>query len=472
MKKLAGLVVILAILVLGGYYGMGVATERTVRHNLDVINQSNGVFASIDSYNRGWFSSTATLDWKLHVPERLVKSADGQSETVPAQDYSMKMPLTILHGPFIFSKSGVKFGLGYASTDLELPAQYTEQFNNLFTSESTRPKMDLSLFVNYFNSSDVEMAVPSFKLIAKQGGEFDWMGMTSNTFVTSNADKIEGGMNVTGMLFTQKDIKATLGKVETEYKLRKTDSGLYLGEASVSIPSIVVTQNGQTQFEMNSFDLNSSSDISDDLFSSHFKTSIGKIQANGKTFGPGNLEISVRNLDATVLARINEQVTKAQQGTDQEKQQALMAILPDVPKLFSRGAEFEVSDLSFTMPQGTVEGTLFVSLPKGDSANPFELITKIHGVSKLKVPVEVVQLAMNEANRQRAAAQQGAAPAADASAPAATPDVSEMTKAQIASMLQTGLIVQQGDYYVVELSLDQGKLLVNGNPFSQEMLKF
>lgn len=31
MKKLTGLVIILAVLILGGYYGMGILTERTVK---------------------------------------------------------------------------------------------------------------------------------------------------------------------------------------------------------------------------------------------------------------------------------------------------------------------------------------------------------------------------------------------------------------------------------------------------------
>ena len=73
MKKLAGLIIILAVLILGGYYGMGVLTERTIKKNIEVINQSNGLFAQIEQYNRGWFSSDAKIKWRLHVPERWLK---------------------------------------------------------------------------------------------------------------------------------------------------------------------------------------------------------------------------------------------------------------------------------------------------------------------------------------------------------------------------------------------------------------
>jgi uncharacterized protein YdgA (DUF945 family) len=475
MKKIAGLVVILAILVLGGYYGMGIATERTVRHNVDVINQSNGLMANIESYKRGWFTSTAMLDWKLHIPEHMVN--DG-NETVPAQDFEMKMPLVIHHGPIIFTKGAVKFGLGYASTDLALPAQYADQFNNAFTSESTKPKLDLGLFVGYLNSSDLEMSIPAFKLIAKQGGEFDWKGMNSSTTVTSNADKIDGKMQVDGMQFTQNDVKGTFGALTSEYNLHKVANGLYLGDANLSAPSIIVTQKDQTLFELNDFKFDSSSDIDDNLFSSHFKASVNKIVANGQTFGPGNLEISVRNLDATVLARINEQASRAKHGTDAEKQQALFAMLPEVPKLFSRGAELEISDLSFTMPKGTISGSLSVSLPKGETNNPFEMIPKIHGKGNLKVPADMLSMALKETNKQKLLNQNEAASAANipAAAPAVTPEImqkaAEMTTTQLTAMTQSGLIEKQGDYYVIELTLDQGKLMVNGKLFNPAMMKF
>src|SRR5688500_11452332 len=100
MKKLTGLVLILAVLILGGYYGMGVITERTIKKNIAVINQTNGLYADIEQYNRGWFSSDAKVKWRLHVPERIVKNDDGTSRTVAAQDYNVAMSMKVYHGPF------------------------------------------------------------------------------------------------------------------------------------------------------------------------------------------------------------------------------------------------------------------------------------------------------------------------------------------------------------------------------------
>ncbi|KTD28036.1 MULTISPECIES: YdgA family protein [Legionella] len=508
MKKFTGLVIILAALVLFSYYGMGYLTERTVRHDLSMVNQSNGLSANIESYKRGWFTSKAVLNWGLHVPEHVVSSTDGQSETVPAQDYSLKMPLTIHHGPVIFANKSVRFGLGYAHTELTLPQKFAEQLSNAFSAESTQPKLDLSLFVSYLNNTGIDVSVPAFKLIAKEGnGQIDWLGMTSSTSLSSNMDKVDGNLTVDGLRITKEQIKTILSSITSEYNMHRTDIGLYTGDASLSFPSLVVTNSEKKIFELSQFDVHSDTNIEDGLFHSHFKSSVDKIVANDKTYGPGHLEIAIRNLDAVALAKINQQANQIQQGSDAQRQQALLAILPELPQLLSKGAEFEVTEMNFVMPQGTVEGNLLVSLPKSEAANPFELIQKIQGNGKIKVPATVVKNLLTESIRQRMMSspqpsqtiqqgivqqmqqQQAAQPMNSGNAASSAPATSAPTVPptdpaviaqqaataadnQLASMVQSGVLAVQGDDYVVEINLNQGQLTVNGKPFNSAMLKF
>lgn len=490
MKKLLGVVVILAALILGGYYGMGVMTERTIKKDAAIVNKSANVFIDIPEYHRGWFQSDAKLNWKFHAPERVETGDDGQTVTIPAQDFQGQMPLTVYHGPIIFHK-GVRFGLGYAQTAIPLPDEAQAQFKQFFTADSTAPELKLSLFVNYLNNSRVKMEVPAFKMVAQQGGgEFEWLGMNSAMTITSNVDKVKGDITIDGMRFAKKDAKVTgtVGEISSEYNLYKADNGLYFGDASISFPSVSVKADTANVFQLDGLDMYSSSDIDGDLFNSHFKVSLNKMLIEDQTYGPGNFEVALRNLDANVLAKLNQQVQQAQQGTEQEKQQAIMAMLPDLPKLFSRGAEFEISELSFSMPEGTVEGNLLVSLPKGEMGNPFEVMQKVQGNGKLKVPAPILKKLMTQTNKQRlgsqaaqqeivqqiqnAQAQSGTATSAATTAPDVTQQAASMTEQQIASMLQSGLLVQQGNDYVIELSLNQGQFVVNTKPFTPAMLKF
>lgn len=521
MKKFLGLVVILAAIVLGGYYGMGIITERTLKKNVVLINRSNGLHVDVQEYHRGWFTSNAKFHWRLHIPERIVKNQDGQSSTVPAQDYNLDMPLKVYHGPIIFADNSVRFGLGYAHTDLNLPQEFTQQFADLFSADSVKPEMKVSVLVNYLNRSRLRIQIPAFKLIAKDGtGNFEWLGLTNDVTVSSNLGTVKGDLIIEGVNLSKDTTKATLGKVTSDYDLHQTKEGLYLGEANLSFPSLIVTDKDQKVFQVEKFDVHSSSDIDGGLFNSYFKTSLDKVIAGSKVYGPGLLKMSIKNLDAQVLAKINQQANQLQQGLEADRQQALMALLPELPKLFSKGAEFEVSELSFVMPEGRLEGNILVSLPKGDITNPFQLIQKIQGQGQVKIPAVILQGIMQQSikqqltqpNLQQAMTQQmqaasqspdatatgttaepaqaNAVPGATTTTPAtgtdnssaATPapvdtaaDIDQKAKSQadqkLANLVQSGILVRKGDDYVVEFKLADGQLTVNGQPFNPATMK-
>ncbi|MGL5743262.1 MAG: YdgA family protein [Legionella sp.] len=512
MKKFTGLVIILAVLILGGYYGMGVLTERTIRKNIEVINQSNGLYAEIEQYHRGWFQSEAKIKWRLHVPERVVKDANGQGQTIPAQDYKMEMPLTINHGPIIFTDHHLRFGLGYAEAVFPFPTEYNDQFNAQFTSDSVKPQLYLSIFVNYFNESTVDFTVPNFKLVTKDGSsQFEWQGMDASTTMSSGMKKVEGKVVLSGLNATKDDTKVALSKVSSDYDLHETPAGLYLGDANFSLPSFQIFVKDQKMFELNDLAIKSDSDIEEHLFNTHFNVSLKSMLVNGQNYGPGDLEVALRNLDADVLAKINQQTTAMQNGNDMQRQQAMIALLPELPKLFSKGAEFEISKLSFKIPQGQIEGNLFVTLPKSDNANPFELMQKMQGKAKLQVPVEAVKAIMKQSIMQQIAKQpelqqtltqqlqssqnKKATPAAAQGnnaanqvgqvqvgqaqgsqanqQPLSVEQLATMqTEKQLNALQQAGLVVVQGTDYVVEVNLDQGKFTVNGKPFDSATVKF
>jgi uncharacterized protein YdgA (DUF945 family) len=236
-------------------------------------------------------------------------------------------------------------------------------------------------------------------------------------------------------------------------------------------------------FEINNLVVKSASDIEQHLFSTHFNVNIKSVLANGQTYGPGNLEVALRNLDADVLGKINEQTAAMQNGTDVQKQQAMLAILPELPQLFSRGAEFEISKMSLKIPQGQIEGNLYITLPKAENMNSFELIQKIQGKAKLQVPIAAVKELMNQSVIQQMSQRpdlqhsltlqfQGAAPqGAQTSVPTAEQLAAMQTNKQLEALEKAGLIKIQGDNYVVEASLDQGKVMVNGKPYDSSMMK-
>lgn len=486
MKKIIGLLSVLVVLILGAYYGMGIATERVIKHQLQRVNSSNGVYVKVINYSRHWFKSTADFEWELQIPERTTKTADGQIQTVPAETYTVQTPLTVFHGPIIFANNTVKFGLGYAYSDINMPSKFEQQFKENFTDTSVRPNLNVSLLVTYLNHSKLDIEVPKFNLVAKKGGQFDWLGLDNTVDISYDAAKVKGYISSEGFKFLKDETKSVLNKVSSNYKLHKLENGLFLGKADFDLSLFGVYQKELPIFELSELKAMSDSDINDGLVYSNFNTSLKKVLVNGVAYGPGTLDMSIKNLDAEVLAKINNQVNRVQQGTEAEKTQAMLELLPEVPKLFSRGAEFEISKLEFTMPQGVVKGDLMIALPNGQATHPLELVQKIHGQAKLTVPVEVAKFVLVHMNRKQLAASQ--ANSTTPEAPPATTEVqnatavlpvnaeeakvAEMTNAQLNKMVQSGLLVLNNTDYQIEATLNQGQLLINNHPFTPQMLQY
>lgn len=504
MKKIVGLVVILAALVLGGYYAMGVVTEKTLKKNIVMINQSSGLLVDVDHYDRGWFTSSALLNWQLHTPEHKIKDQNGQEVTVSAHDYHLQMPLSIHHGPVIYADSHVKFALGYAHSDLTLPKEYADKLSSMVTKASVMPQLKLTIYVTYLNKTHIQLDSPPFKLIGTEGNnQFEIVGMKSDVNISSGLETVDGNLAIDGASFIKNQMKALLGKVTSDYKLHRTDTGLYLGEASLSLPSLVITENAQQVFALDKFDAHSKSDITAGLFESHFNVSLAKMMAQGKVYGPAVLEMSLTNLDAEVLAKINDDLNQMQQAQSIERQQALFTLLPQLPKLLGKGAHFEISKLSVVLPAGTIEGNLTLSLPKGDAGNPFQLMQKIQGHGQVKIPVAVMKSFVKAAVKQKLLSQPtlqqamvkqiqqndeqakaNSTSSKEASEPALggenkplTPAEAELeatrqTDSRLAAMVQAGLLSLKGADYVIDVNLTQGQLSINDQPFNPAMMQF
>ena len=511
MKKVIGLVVIVPAVVLGSYFGMGLLTKVAIDKSVRLINESNGVLVEIDKYDRGLYTSTAVLKWNIHIAEILSKNSDGQITTVPAQDYKLETPLTIYHGPVMFTNSGIKFGLGYARSDVSLPEDYATKFADVFTKESIRPKLNVSLFVNYLDNSQFHVDLPAFKLIFKDtGDQIVWNGMNTHLQFSRSFRHIDGGFTIDGAMVTKDKMKANITKLVSDYEMKRTKSGIYIGEGSLSMSLLSVMDNDKPMFEVNDFFASSNSGIDDRLFHSNFKSSIKKCVLNGKVYGPGLIEFGLSNLDADILADIHSKSPALQQGSDADRQQALLAILPEIPKLFAKGPQFEVSTLKMEVPEGTITGKLLLSLPKGDAGNPFQMLQKLVGHSTLEIPMPVIKDLLITSLKQANPAEQvqpqkvldpaiaeqmknssqanGAAkqkPGSELSAQTETTGASKVLSPEeqmqklsaqadekLSAMIREGTLVKKDKNYLIELDLAQGQLTVNGKPFTPAMIQF
>jgi len=484
MKRILSVLVLLVVIVLGAYFSTGLVTERTLKKNLSTLNQANVLSIDLAGYHRGLFKSEAELAWQMQTPEKIIKKDDGRSVVIPPKNYTFEMPLTIYHGPMILKHGHVRLGLGMAHGELALADVYGKEFSETFTPDSIQPKLMLDAFVTYLNKTQLEVELPAFKLSFKEDhNRIEWLGLNSTFLFSPERARLQGDVALDGLHLIGEKVNLMLDKTTTSYDIYKATNGLILGEATFQLPMFQFTDENKTSIELKQVEMKSNSDVNHDRFASLFHVAFTALTMNGKAYGPAELDASAKNLDAEVLANLNGRANQLQHvGIKRgEAQQALLSLLPDVPKLLSKGAIFEISKLRIGLPEGMMHGFLRIAFPETKTNAALQLLPSVEGEGQLNVPASFVKSLLIRSVKQKLLA----STAVDAVAPVTAQSTEIQTVAvdldqqathqadqKLADLIQAGALQAKGSDYVLEFKLSAGRLLVNGHPFHSGMLNF
>ena len=480
MKKWIGILVTLVLLVCVSYFVMGFVVESTLNKNVAGMIVKNPILSvDLENYQRGWMSSEAALAIKFTVPA----SVNASATTPVLEQFDFTVPLTIEHGPFIFGDSGVRFGMGYVTTT---------------------PQTHYSALVNYFDHTVFKCRYPSFSMDAKLRNvadslHFEWLGIDSVFNVSPNIDEAKASLVLNGLTISGKDFSLKLGRVFSDIKSSLAPEGVWVGDSNSGVDSISVKAADKV-FDLEQLDWLFHSNITDGLLSYSSEMSLQKLLVDNKTYGPGILKWTVKNLDPVVLVNVRNQAWDMSMNNQGANPLEMLTLFGNLPKLFAKGAAIEVSELDMVVPEGKITGSFTVSLPKNEITSPEQIMEKAHAEGQLKAPVAVVKQLMvmsiernmNKQAQSAPAAQvtqttptattetTAAAPGTTSTAPGTTPatpmppastpvviDYHAEAKKQADTIFQDfvskGFIKLDGADCSVTFQLDDKKLTVNGH---------
>ncbi|MCX7114988.1 MAG: DUF945 family protein [Gammaproteobacteria bacterium] len=528
MKKMLGGTVIVAGILLGSYAGMGILTKHAIEKTLQDLRETKGTDLSIQHYDKGFFTSKAVLNWTVHLPPRELPDQQGKMKMMPEMDHVIPIYLSICHGPFMINRTGFHMGLGYAHGELALPSQYQDQLKSFFNNTPELPTLGISLLLNFVSQAQIQLSLAKFQLDAPSAHtNFKWLGLSSQTDLSLNLNKLSGSAQLDGFDVDKTNAHISVGRVSSEYHFQKNEFNLYDGSAQFTLAAVNLLHQDKPTFSLTNLSVKSSSLVKDGLFQSELTAKLDKAMLNGQQYGPGHITVTLQNLDAATLAKINQQLQTSQKESLLARQRSLLGLLPSLPALLSKGATFSISNMSFQLPQGVVDGALTMSLPNSNTTNPFQLIAQLHGTGQLNVPVSIVTEAVSDVIRGKlqqnpelltqgtnvpvtalpaatptAAPAEAAvppvttpaeptSPAAAPTAPAAAPapaepaaaptaltgealesQIKNLTAQRLSSLVQSGVLVQHGETYSVDVKLENGSVQLNGKAFVPSMLQF
>ena len=163
-----------------------------------------------------------------------------------------------------------------------------------------------------------------------------------------------------------------------------------------------------------------------------------------------------------------------------QAQQALLSLLPDVPKLLSKGAVFEISKLKIKLPDGLMDAYLHIAFPETDANAPLQILPSVEGAGQLKMPAAFVKSLFVRSYKQKlllasmhSDSPVTAEPEEENTAPVNL-DQQAIYQAdqKLADLIRAGAFQAKERDYVLDLKLSAGRLLVNGYPFNSGMLNF
>lgn len=460
MKKWTGILLSLVVLLLIAYTIMGFIVKNTLNQNINSIPQNSIVGVKLNDYQRGWFSSQAVLSIKMNIPAQESKDEHGVAKMQPPVNFELNYPLIIKHGPVICSDSGIHLGIGYVTT---------------------QPQSHYYVVVNFFNETWARYAFPSFTFKGGSGAdfaEFSWQGLSATLGTSASLNNILGDWNLYGLNGSANNAAFQLGKVSDEFNLTHARDGLWLGKNHFSLLSASMSQANQKLFDLQGVELGSSSGVTEGLFNVDFSLSMDKLFVDNKTYGPGSLQLAIRNLDADAMASINQRAWTAMQN-NQNSVLLIPELLSNVPKLLSKGSELEFS-AAVGLPEGKTTATFKLTLPKTDISDPAQLLQKANGTGQVKAPISVVKelitaLLKNNNKQQERTTPTSQQPTTATSLPAIStvtsaptnPDdeIQKQADKVLQNLLEKGYIKVDGNSYFVDLKIENQKIFMNGQLF-------
>ena len=417
MKRwLVVLLVVLAVLVLVSPGLIGQLAEQNIEKGLtEAANEGGRATVTTESYEKGWFTAEGRY--------RIVFEEGGVREALQAGEPGM---------PAIILTTRIQHGLlplgdfipGIAN------AESTAQLDTGTGQVIDIPGV-LSTHIGLGGDSTFRYRADKESFVLGDGDELDWDGadFTVETNATATAFVVDGKILPLQMRGASGDL-LNVGTIVIQGEQQRADFGLDVGHGSFDLDRLWARDiDGETSIEGLHFDSESSLDEAGARFV--FRSSVKDMDLPGFADASYEVEISMARLDPEGLGRIIDNLRNADPET---------GIYPELEQdaldLLARGALIEAPRFNVSTPQGDINVVINLDIgaqAPGSPATWLGVLMASDATVQLSVPAMLVEFA-------------------------------QVVSPEMATVMQMGLLVQDGDSYHMEARFKKGVFTVNGAP--------
>jgi len=323
----------------------------------------------------------------------------------------------------------------------------------------------------------VHAEMSPIKTTGAKGETIDWRGMSADMTFDRAWRKIRFDALAPSLTVTtaaqQGDM--TLSKLSLHSDTQEGIAGYSFGDASLNVGQLEFG-NAAGRVGLKGFALSSTARPAGDNVNLVIRYTLDEAQVAEERFGPGQLVIEARNLDAAALVKFKNEIDALTRGNLPPAQAGMIVAgkaMELIAVLSKKAPEVEITQLSFKTREGEIsgKGKFVLDGRKRDIAqNPMQMLTAFAGDLELAIPAAVLKRLLTPQIRQDIAAyrQSGALTADDVAhlGPEAIAQIVDRVFPQYLARNEfTRLLIEESGVYKLRLTIRQGQLLINGKPW-------
>ncbi|SET64637.1 DUF945 family protein [Thalassotalea agarivorans] len=353
MKKLVGLLVVLAAIVLVAPKFVGDVVKEKYLDIAEKVSESGDITATTQFTDEGWFGATVITDYKINLP-------------IEAETFEIIITSTeeLSYGPVIF-KDGVKFALSYSDIVLsfsfgeELPIEAQDILDSFNEKVAIKNSITYGLDVlSTFDMGQVETDLDGDTFVLKP---------LHGEFVVEDNKRLYGFMQWDGMTIGNPDMSAEIGKIIFDVDQTALEgnvyssTALYEGGGSVLIENFDMTSALQPQanVKMKDFLIKAYGTVENNLMAVEVLYNVKEIVAAGQVISDANIDILIENLDVKVLQELMDETSYSAIAVTEEEAAAQVERIGAISeKLLASNPTLNLRDMSFQMPAGGAQANM------------------------------------------------------------------------------------------------------------------